>query len=220
MRLLNKMRVVVFKKKGEGWSGSADYWEKRYLSGGNSGAGSYNKLSEFKAEVLNQFVKEHNINSVIEWGCGDGNQLALADYPSYVGIDIAREAIKICEIKFKMDSSKHFFWSGDKGFHLSQKADLAISLDVIYHLVEDSVFDTYMRQLFESAKRYVCIYSCNDDYILTKYKHIKHRIFTNWIEKELTETWVLDSIVKNRYPYDPSHQGTTSWSDFYFYRHR
>ena len=31
---------------------------QRYKKGGNSGAGSYNHLAEFKAEVLNQFVKE------------------------------------------------------------------------------------------------------------------------------------------------------------------
>ena len=33
--------------------GSEKYWEKRYIAGGNSGAGSYGKLAEFKAEVLN-----------------------------------------------------------------------------------------------------------------------------------------------------------------------
>lgn len=31
------------------FSGSASYWENRYVRGGNSGAGSYNRLSEFKA---------------------------------------------------------------------------------------------------------------------------------------------------------------------------
>ena len=42
---------------------SREYWEKRYASGGNSGAGSYNYLAEFKAEILNNFVTENNINS-------------------------------------------------------------------------------------------------------------------------------------------------------------
>ena len=32
--------------------GSDSYWKDRYETGGNSGAGSYNQLSEFKAEVL------------------------------------------------------------------------------------------------------------------------------------------------------------------------
>ena len=38
---------------------SHEYWEKRYASGGNSGAGSYNYLAEFKAEILNNFVTKN-----------------------------------------------------------------------------------------------------------------------------------------------------------------
>jgi hypothetical protein len=39
--------------------------------------------------------------------------------------------------------------------------DLELSLDVIYHLVEDEVFDAYMRSLFAHAGRFVVIYSSN-----------------------------------------------------------
>ncbi len=63
--------------------GSDKYWEQRYAVGGNSGVGSYGKFANFKAEVINKFVREHKIKSVIEFGCGDGNQLKLANYPSY-----------------------------------------------------------------------------------------------------------------------------------------
>ena len=40
---------------------SGEYWENRYKANGNSGAGSYNRLAEFKAEVINGFVKENNM---------------------------------------------------------------------------------------------------------------------------------------------------------------
>ena len=55
--------------------GSRDYWEQRYSSGSNSGDGSRGKLAEFKAEIINSLVKDKKIESVIEFGCGDGNQL-------------------------------------------------------------------------------------------------------------------------------------------------
>ena len=55
--------------------------EKRYSAGGNSGAGSYSQLAEFKAQVLNRFVATHDVKHIIEFGSGDGNQLALAEYP-------------------------------------------------------------------------------------------------------------------------------------------
>ena len=61
--------------KNRKFTASDDYWEERYSKGKNSGAGSYNELARFKAEVLNGFVQKQNIRSVIEFGCGDGNQL-------------------------------------------------------------------------------------------------------------------------------------------------
>ena len=41
-------------------------------------------------------------------GCGDGNQLGLADYPQYLGLDVAPGAIKLCTDKFSDDNSKSF----------------------------------------------------------------------------------------------------------------
>src|SRR5687768_6622655 len=51
---------------------SNQYWDDRYLIGGNSGAGSYDRLAQFKADVLNKFAYDRDVSSVIEFGCGDG----------------------------------------------------------------------------------------------------------------------------------------------------
>lgn len=99
---------------------SADYWECRYEDGDTSGAGSYGRLAEFKAEVLNKFVKQHNIARVVEWGCGDGNQLSLAQYPRYIGFDVAHKSVEICRNKFKDDRSKSFHWT------YGHRADVAL----------------------------------------------------------------------------------------------
>ena len=55
---------------------SKEYWETRYKSGGNSGVGSYTKFAEFKASFVNLLIKKYNIESIIEFGVGDGNQLS------------------------------------------------------------------------------------------------------------------------------------------------
>ena len=60
--------------------GSTKYWQERYATGGDSGVGSYEKFAEFKAEIVNAFVSTYGVTSVIEFGCGDGNQLRLATY--------------------------------------------------------------------------------------------------------------------------------------------
>lgn len=123
--------------------GSEAYWEQRYRTGGNSGAGSYNQLAQFKSEVLNALVAERGIRSVIEYGCGDGNQLRFAKYPRYLGFDVSAEAVRLCQQAFAADGSKSFKLLSE---YSGEIAELVMSLDVIYHLIEDDVFEDYMRR--------------------------------------------------------------------------
>ena len=46
------------------FSNSTKYWKDRYMGKGNSGAGSYNKLAQFKADILNDFVVSNNVDKV------------------------------------------------------------------------------------------------------------------------------------------------------------
>jgi hypothetical protein len=195
------------------FAGSGVYWEERYVSGGNSGRGSYNKFAEFKAEILNNFVISNGIESVIEFGCGDGNQLMLARYPTYLGFDVSPTAVEVCQHKFAADRSKCFKlldrYSGER-------SDLTISLDVIFHLINDEEFEEHMQVVFNSADRFVIIYSSNTDKNKHNYSHIKHRKFTRWI-KANTANWSLARRVPNRYPYKGDHK-KGSFADFYIYR--
>lgn len=86
--------------------GSGDYWQQRYLQGGSSGYGSYDALAEFKSAVLNATVDQHQVGSLIEFGCGDGNQLVASQYPAYLGVDISPEAIALCRRRFANDASQ------------------------------------------------------------------------------------------------------------------
>lgn len=192
---------------------SADYWEQRYKAGGNSGVGSHSCLAEFKAEFLNRFVEEHQIATVIEFGCGDGAQLRLAKYPQYTGVDISNTTIENCRSAFVGDSTRHFVLLD--ALSLEAKAELALSLDVVYHLIEDSVFDAYMRRLFGAAEKFVIIYSSNVD---EKWdgSHVRHRQFTPWVEANLSQ-WRLSSVQQNIYPFDPRNSANTSRADFYVF---
>jgi SAM-dependent methyltransferase len=192
---------------------SARYWDERYRAGGNSGDGSYGDLAQFKADVLNQFVKANDIQSVIEFGCGDGNQLRLAQYPRYCGIDVSARAIDTCRGLFSADSSKEFHLAGSVG--PAQQADLALSLDVIYHLVEDGVFHEYMNTLFNSSRRFVIIYSDNEEKP-REVTHVRHRRFSAWIDANRRD-WQLQERVPNKFPHQPEKQ-MGSWADFWIYR--
>ncbi|MCA9784763.1 MAG: class I SAM-dependent methyltransferase, partial [Candidatus Cloacimonetes bacterium] len=164
----------------EAFPGTKEYWEQRYATGGNSGDGSYNRLAEFKAEILNDFESEFKIRSVLEFGCGDGNQLSLSRYPSYVSYDISQTVISHCRAKFQDDNTKSFCLLED---YRNEKAELVLSLDVIFHLVEDPVFEDYMKRLFQAAERFVIIYSSDrEDSFQHPGSHVRHRCYSKWID--------------------------------------
>jgi len=193
--------------------GSEQFWAERYDSGGNSGDGSYGVLAAFKAEILNQFVADQGILSIIEFGCGDGNQLKLSAYPSYRGFDVSPKAVDLCEALFVEDSNKSFSLLDH---YEGEKAELSLSLDVLYHLIEDAVFENYMNRLFDSAQRFVIIYASNtDENPSDRPKHVKHRKFSNWVEAE-KPIWSLREHIPNAHPFDGNNK-TGSFADFYIY---
>ncbi|MDE2111705.1 MAG: class I SAM-dependent methyltransferase [Alphaproteobacteria bacterium] len=207
-------RFIASAQQSDAFRSSPEYWETRYTKGGNSGAGSYGRLSQYKADIINNFVVEHGVESVIEFGCGDGAQLQLANYSKYTGVDVSWQALDICQEKFKDDKTKRFVHLSAAA-RRSERADLVLSLDVIYHLVEDEVFFDYMNRLVSSAERYICIYSSDVD-APGPAPHIRHRYFTDWMTR-VAPAWNLIQQLPNIYPYDPLNPNETSWSDFFFY---
>jgi SAM-dependent methyltransferase len=200
---------------------SSTYWEQRYAKGGNSGDGSYGALAEFKADFLKRFIERTNMQSFIEFGCGDGNQLNLIPYPKYIGLDISPTIIERNRAKFT-DQSRQFFVF-DPATHRQNKAltasQVGLSLDVIFHLTEDEIFETYMENLFLSASDYVIIYSSDtDEDIYPNFPHIKARAFSKWIAQH-AQAWELIEHVPNPHPYDPQTQ-SGSYCDFFVYRRR
>lgn len=198
--------------------GPQHYWERRYASGGDSGPGSYGQLAAFKARVLNDFVKDRGVRSVVEFGCGDGHQLSLADYPEYTGIDVSPSAIARCQARFAGDVTKRFVLidpesADDRAF----SADLALSLDVVYHLVEDRLFEQHMNALFRSASKYVVIYSsdhANND--AAQPAHVRHRAVSAWVAAH-QPAWRLDRRIANPYPFTGDVRAG-SHSDFLIYQ--
>ena len=166
---------------------------------------------------MNKFVYENDINSITEYGCGDGNQLAYAEYPQYIGLDISNEAVKFSSQLFLKDASKKFYVYDPNEFEINQRkfsADLVLSLDVIYHLVEDEVYRKYLENVFNSARKYVVIYSSNEEIPRMVYsRHVRHRNFTRHIEEWFPDNFGLFNAFfrKNRfYGFWPMHRPSKS----------
>ena len=191
---------------------SGIYWENRYRSCGNSGAGSFGPLAQFKADIINKFVAEHHIENIIEFGCGDGNQLELFSFKNYTGFDVSDTVLNVCKNKFQNIPQYKFKNISE---YNNEKAELTLSLDVIYHLVEDNIYEQYMKQLFGAAEKYVIIYASNKDE--EQCIHVKHRKFTEWIEKNKPD-WELLEFIPNKHPYSPDKNIISSFADFYIFK--
>ena len=199
---------LLNKKFSIRYSNAAAYWENRYRKNGNSGDGSYGKAAIYKASIINHFIQENEIESVIEFGCGDGNQLKQYNIKNYTGYDVAPSSIGKCKSSFKNDTGKRFELY--KPFHYKSPsqaaAELALSIDVIYHLVEDKVYRLYMQHLFESSTRYVIIYAWDQEG--SQNQHVKPREFSTWVN-EHQPCWKLIQLITSK----PSE----GYCDFFMY---
>ena len=189
---------------------SIGYWESRYESGDWSGPGSYGEHAQFKADVINEFIRDHDVDTVVEFGCGDGNQVTLGEYPHYVGMDVADAAVDRCRERFADDETKRFEYYDPATFdrHDELDADLVLALEVVFHLVEDEVFEQTMRDIFETSDRYVIVFSSNYEDPAPAEKHMRHRRFTDYVEREFPAFELVD-FVEN--PFEDRI------SDFYVY---
>ena len=196
---------------------SSVYWEQRYENGGNSGAGSYGHLAKFKADVINSFIKENEINTIIDYGVGDGNQLKFINLKNitYYGIDVSKTIIDRNKSNNKLDNV-HFIHYVDVCFN-NLEGDLVLSLDVIYHLIEEDVYCNYMHNLFLMSKKYVIIYA--KDIEKNHANHVRFRNFTKYIDEHFTQ-WKLIKFIPNKFPQKilGMQNNVTSPSDFYIYK--
>lgn len=173
---------------------STAYWRRRYRRGGNSGAGSYGRLAEYKADYINALVRDHDIGSVVEFGSGDGNQASLFDIDRYTGLDISKAAVRACRKRFADRPGWSF---APVGAEPAPPHDMAMSLDVLYHLIEDEIYESYMKDLFAAATRFVLIYASDKDEP-TQNIHVRHRHFSDWIARN-AKGWTLIDAPEHPY---------------------
>jgi hypothetical protein len=171
-------------RNGDGFDATA-YWDRRYAAGGTSGDGSYGRLAAFKARVLSTFVAQNAITSCIEFGCGDGNQLGLIPWPRYIGLDVSVAAVTRCINRYSNDRTKSFFLYHPGCFldrYSLLQSQVAVSLDVVYHVTDDRQYDSYMKDVCNATSRFVVIYSTDYDRIDSCY--IRHRRVTTWMASQ------------------------------------
>jgi len=185
-----------------------NYGDNRYKKGGNSGQGSYGRLAEFKLDIINEFIKARKLTTLVDVGCGDANIGSQIKVKNYIGTDISDSIIEKNKVKYP---DRKFV----KYSELSGVADVVLSLDVIFHLIEDKDYEDHMRFLFEHAEKYVIIYSSCKDTPYRKDALVRHHNFVSWIKKNVSAE--LIDIIPNRYPIT-DRVNPESFADFYIFK--
>ena len=216
VKLENEKKELLLKTISIGDFASCEYWENRYAKKSDSGSGSYGRLAEFKAETVNNLISEFSIKSLIDFGCGDGNQMSLLKVDNYVGVDASKTVIARHREKFASDMSKSFFHLSQRELYTGTKYDASLSQDVIFHLLERDVFEKYMDDLFNASSRIVIIYSSNHE-SYTPWPEFRHRNFTHYVGIAHPQFKLL-RYIPNKYPYFIGQEEDTSSSDYYVYR--
>jgi SAM-dependent methyltransferase len=155
----------------------AAYWDRRYREGRTSGAGSEGAAAAAKAAWLNALFAREKIASVIDWGCGDGAVLALLalDGVSYDGVDVSSTILARNRARWP---EHRWICEGGSGLSFADvPAGLAVSSDVILHLVDDADYDRHLAQVFGSASRFVAIHGTDHDGGRTA-RHVRWRHWT------------------------------------------
>ena len=141
--------------------------------------------------------------------------MSLIRYPEYLRFDVSPTAIELCKKKFKHDPSKTFKHIAE---YNEDKADLALSLDVVYHLVEYQVYQTHLSNVFRSSDKWALIFSNDHNENDGVSEHVKHRKFTKDVKK-FHPNWKLIKTWDNPHPFKGNYESGTS-AIFHLYEKR
>jgi SAM-dependent methyltransferase len=122
--------------------------------------------------MIRLIARQLQAKCVVEFGCGDGALAATMYDLSYLGADISPDAIDMARRRIAampmpkptadfllLEHQSPEALAQQVCQKLGQKPDIVLSCDVIFHLVEDDVFDAYMARLLGCGAQYAVIYS-------------------------------------------------------------
>jgi len=124
----------------------AGLWGQNAEGKGNSGSGSTVEATVVYRAYLQQFLKQYDIRSVVDAGCGDWEFSQTMDWSGidYMGFDIVESVIEKNKKKFGSEKVK-FFTANIVTFDLPP-ADLLIVKHVLQHLPTADV-QIFLKQL-------------------------------------------------------------------------
>ena len=131
-------------------------WGKDVAGKGTSGTGSTLEITREYRAYVEDFMKTHNVKSVVDAGCGDWSFSSAIEWgdASYLGVDIASDVI--ATVRNKYEKGRITFQVGDITDELPA-ADLLISKDVLQHLSNKLVHKFIRNNLRKGKYKWVIL---------------------------------------------------------------
>lgn len=114
-------------------------WGRDRFGEGTSGSGSLPETTEPYRFFVQQFIDQHQIQSVVDMGCGDWSFSQLMNWENinYMGFDVVKSVIEKNQAKFTQPNIH--FYHGDVLTTDLPPADLLICKDVLHHLCNEDI---------------------------------------------------------------------------------
>jgi SAM-dependent methyltransferase len=131
-------------------------WGRDVAGKGISGTGSTLEITREYRAYVEDFMKTHNIKSVVDAGCGDWSFSSAIDWgdASYLGVDIATDVI--AAVRNKHEKGRIKFQVGNITDELPA-AELLISKDVLQHLSNELVHRFIRNNLRKGKYKWVIL---------------------------------------------------------------
>lgn len=164
------------------------YWIERYNRGGSSGAASYGRSAVARGQYISTLIRGYQCTHVIDFGCGDVDQVQQIKVPFYMGVDassfIIRKCIQHTHRCFRIATTVP-----------SDRTDAILLLDMIKCLTDDFSYHEVLRTTFLHPTATIVIIAAKD-HNLWESSHIRHRGFS----LHIAETYTDWTRIENREP--------------------
>lgn len=151
---------------------SRSYWNRRYATGGNSGAGSYGPAVEKKVAWLGAL---EGVSSIVEVGCGDFHFGALLcqrfTEASYIGLDQSDLIVRRNNLWHRIENIE--FRTPLHHAEPLPEADLVLCVDVLFHILDDQEYRNMLVNLQQAWTKYLVVSAYEYDGLKSPHVNIR-----------------------------------------------